>query len=364
VTSPDPSESEVAARKRAHLDAVLRDDVGFASVRTGLDDVHLRARALPEHDLDDVDLSVSLWGRRLAAPLMISCMTGGTTAAGPVNRALAVAAQAHGTALGLGSGRVLLEDPGRTEGFLVRDVAPDVLLAANLGAVHLRDSGVEGCRRLVERCEADVLVLHVNAVQEAVQPEGDTRFSGLTARIAAVVDALDVPVLVKEVGFGMSPEDVAALVGAGVAGIDVAGAGGTNWARVEGARDLRADGLSAAFADWGWPTAVAVRQARSTLDALGADGVVLVGSGGLRHGVDALKVLSLGASIAAVGAAILPAASKGVDAAVEGVGVICEQLRIAAWACGASNFVDVAEDRISSFATPAIRTCFTYDHVD
>jgi isopentenyl-diphosphate Delta-isomerase len=332
--------SDHAGRKRDHLRLTLDSDVGFATLSTGLDGIVVRPRALPELARSAVDLGTDLWGRRLASPLLISCMTGGTSEAGAVNRALAAAAQAHGVALGLGSGRVLLDDP-RAEGFAVRDLAPDVPVLANLGAVQLHEHDVDDCAALVERCGADALVLHCNAVQEAVQPGGDTDFGGLLALIEAVCDGLDVPVVVKEVGFGLSGADVTALAEAGVAGVDVAGAGGTNWARVEGLRDDRAGRVAAAFADWGLPTATAVRQARAALDAAGAD-VVLIGSGGLRHGVDAVKVLCLGADLAAVGRGLLRAGAEGPEAAVEAVGVLTEQLHTAAWAAGAATPADLS----------------------
>ncbi|MBA2529020.1 MAG: type 2 isopentenyl-diphosphate Delta-isomerase, partial [Euzebyales bacterium] len=243
-------DSPLGERKRDHLRLSLEADVGFASLRTGLEEVGVMPCALPERDLDEVDLSVAVWGKRLAAPLLVSCMTGGVGEAGPVNRALAEAAQHHGVAVGLGSGRVLLKG-GDAASFSVRDVAPDVLLLANLGAVQLHEYSVDDCRRLLAWCEADVLVLHCNAVQEAVQPGGDTVFGGLLARLAELCARLEAPVVVKEVGFGLSPADVRRLVEAGVAGVDVAGAGGTNWARIEGLRDSRAGAVAAAFADWG-----------------------------------------------------------------------------------------------------------------
>ena len=203
--------SDASARKSDHLRLTLEGDVEFRSLTTGLDDYQLVPRALPERALSNVDLGVAGFGRSLPTPLLISCMTGGTSEAGPVNRALAVAAQEHGVSLGLGSGRVLLEG-GSDAGFLVRDVAPDVFILANLGAVQLHQHRPDDCARLVERCAADALVLHANAVQEAVQPGGDTDFSGLLARIEAVCAGLDVPVVVKEVGFGLAPADVRALV--------------------------------------------------------------------------------------------------------------------------------------------------------
>lgn len=332
--------SDVASRKAEHLRLSLEADVGFATVDTGLDRIRVMPRALPERALDDVDLSISLWGRRLSAPLLISCMTGGASGAGPVNRALATAAQEHGVALGLGSARVLLEDSS-AEGFAVRDIAPDVLILANLGAVQLREYSADDCARVVELCGADALVLHCNAVQEAVQPGGDTDFSGLLHGIADVCRTLSVPVIVKEVGFGLSPADVADLVAAGVAGVDIAGAGGTNWAVVEGLRDTAAGAVAEAFADWGLPTADAVTGARATLDSLGADDVVLVGSGGLRHGVDALKVLCLGADVAGIARGFLAAAAEGPEAASTAVGTVARQLRIAAWAAGAAAPADL-----------------------
>ncbi len=326
-------------RKRDHLRLSLSGDVG-STIGTGLDDIRVRARALPERDLDDVDLSLSLWGRRLSVPLLISCMTGGVSDAGPINRALAYAAQEHRVALGLGSGRAVLDGSAGVETFKVRDVAPDVLLLANLGAVQLHEYGAADCARLVELCEADLLVLHLNAVQEAIQPGGQTRFGGLRERIATVCAALDAPVVVKEVGFGMAPADVLALLDAGVAGVDVAGAGGTNWARVEGLREQGAFQIAQAFADWGWSTAQCVRHTRAVIDTAGRD-VVLIGSGGLRHGVDALKVLCLGADIAGVARGLLGAAAEGPEAAVCAVGVLRNQLRIGAWAAGAGSSAEL-----------------------
>jgi isopentenyl-diphosphate Delta-isomerase len=337
----------LAARKREHLALSRSAEVGFSGLTTGLERVRVRARALPERDLGDVDLGLGLWGRRLRAPLLISSMTGGVGEAGPVNRALATAAQEHGVALGLGSGRILLEQPQASGGFEVRDVAPDVLLLANLGAAQLERHGPDACAQLVARCGADGLIVHLNAVQEGVQRGGDTAFGGVLARLAALAGQLAVPLVVKEVGFGMAPEDVAALVDAGVAAVDVAGAGGTNWARVEGLRDERAGAIAAAFGDWGWPTAEAVRAARRVVDERGATTVV-IGSGGLRHGVDALKVLCLGAHLAGVARGLLEAGARGPAAAVDAVGVLVEQLRIAAWACGAASVADLVGERLEA----------------
>lgn len=333
---------DLGRRKREHLEVVLAGDVTSPGTDTGLDRTRVRARALPEHDLAAVDLATEVLGHAVRAPLLISCMTGGVSQAGPVNRALATAAQEHRIALGLGSGRVALAEPDALETFKVRDVAPDVVLLANLGAVQLHTYGHGDCGRLVEQLEADALVLHLNAVQEAVQPGGDTEFSGLLGLIENLCERLDVPVLCKEVGFGFAPEDVRHLLDAGVAGIDVAGAGGTNWARVEGRRDARAGLLAEAFQDWGWPTVDTLRAARSVLDGRGS-GALLVASGGLRHGVDALKCLCLGADLAGFGRQLLAPAATGPGEAVEAVGVLLQQLRIAVWATGAAGLDDLGE---------------------
>lgn len=328
-----------SARKAEHLRASLSGDVA-STATTGLERYRLTATALPERDLADVTSTTRLLGVDLAAPLLISCMTGGTSEAGPLNRALAVAAQEHGVALGLGSGRVLLEaEAGASAraGFAVRAAAPDVLLLANLGAAQLAEHGVDGCRRLVELCSADALVIHCNAVQEAVQPGGDTAWTGVLRRIAELCRDLGHPVVVKEVGFGLSAEDVRRLADAGVAAVDVAGAGGTNWARIEGARDTSVAPVAAAFADWGIPTTEALEGARAVLDATGHGGVELIASGGLRHGVDAALCLALGADVAALARGLLAAAAEGEEAAVAAVGALVAQLRIATWAVGVAD---------------------------
>lgn len=334
-----------AQRKREHLQLALEAEVGFDRLDTGLDRWQVRARALPGRDLDAVDLDSSLWGRHLSAPLLVSCMTGGVSEAGPINRALAAAAQEHGIAVGIGSGRALLEDPDQRASFQVRDVAPDIPVLANLGAAQLGTYGPDACQGLVDACEADALVVHLNAVQEAVQPGGDTDFGHVVDHLGVLCQDLAVPVVVKEVGFGIGPDDVAELVTAGVAAIDVAGAGGTNWARIEGHRDTDAGLVAAAFGDWGWPTAVAVQEARRVLDEA-RSGVVLIGSGGVRHGVDALKVLCLGADLVGMARGLLAAAAEGPRPAGRAVGALVRQLRVATWAAGAGSLDDLGPSRL------------------
>ena len=259
-------------------------------------------------------------------------MTGGTPQAGSINRTLAQVAQEQGLAMGLGSARALLEDESLLDTFEVRSVAPDVALLANLGAVQLNKGyGVDDCRRLVDMLQADALVLHVNAVQEAVQPEGDTCFRGLLAKIADVCLKLERPVVVKEVGWGIAPREVRALFEAGVAAVDLAGAGGTSWSEVERyriAEPTRAS-VAAAFAGWGIPTAECLR---------GAAGIhprgVLIASGGIAGGIDVVKALALGANLAGVAGPFLRAAATSYEAASSLAREFIDVLRIAMFALG------------------------------
>ena len=319
----------VSPRKADHLRLASGPGVVHRS-GTGLEEIRLRHRALPGRDLADVDLGVELLGRRLAAPIVISAMTGGTTAATGINDRLWQAAAEHGVALTLGSGRALLDDESllRTYGSGPR---PPLLLA-NIGAAQVapRLAG-----HLVELLGADGLTIHLNAVQEALQPEGEPDFADVLDRIAATAAALaPLPVVVKEVGFGMDRDDVAQLATAGVAAIDVAGSGGTNWALIEGLRDERAAAVAAAFDDWGVPTAQALRDARAA-----APDVPLIASGGLRDGVDVAKSLALGASAGGLARPLLVAAQA--DSASEAVATVVQQLRVAVWACGAPSAAEL-----------------------
>ena len=223
----------IGSRKSDHIRINLEEDVR-SGLTSGLERYRFVHRALPELDLDDIDLSQVLFGRRLRSPVLISSMTGGTDQAAEINRRLAEAAQETGIAMGLGSQRAALQHPELAPSYQVRRYAPDVLLLANLGAIQLNyDYGVDECRRAVEMVEADALILHLNALQEALQPEGDTRWAGLLEKIEQVCRALPVPVIAKEVGWGFSEQDARRLAEAGVRAIDVAGAGGTSWSQVE-----------------------------------------------------------------------------------------------------------------------------------
>ncbi len=296
-------------------------------------------RALPEMDLADVDPSLLLFGRRLAAPLLISCMTGGTPEATIINRRLARVAAQHGLARGLGSGRALLESPATLESFDVRAEAPEVLLFANLGAVQLNKGyGVAECARLVAMLNADALVLHLNPLQEALQSEGDTCFRGLLERIADICAQAKFPIVVKEVGWGIGPRDVRALFDAGVAAVDVAGAGGTSWSEVERHRieePWRAS-VAAAFAGWGIPSAQAIVDARAV-----APVETIIASGGILSGLDVAKAIALGADLAGIAGPFLRAADKSFEAALELAAQYVETLRVAMFCTGARTLADL-----------------------
>jgi len=329
--------SEVAdtpSRKADHIRVNLEEDVR-SGLSTGLQRLHFTHRALPDLNLDDVDTGCTFLGKPLAAPLLISSMTGGTDQATRINLSLAEAAQSARIAIGLGSQRVALEDPRWEASFRVRSVAPDALLFANLGAVQLNYGyGVPECSRAVTMASADALILHLNPLQEAVVPQGNTRFAGLLPRIEAVCRALPVPVIIKEVGWGISSADARRLVDAGVAAIDVAGAGGTSWSQVEMHRAASRDQaeLAATFLDWGNPTADALRDVHRALPH-----VPLIASGGLRNGVDLAKCIALGATLGGMAAPFLRSAVESPQAVHERIRLTVAQLRVAMFAAGCAT---------------------------
>lgn len=331
-TDSDPA-PEIQQRKGDHIRINLEEDVQFPRLRTGLGRYRFIHQALPDFDLDDVDTSLELFGRRLNAPLLISSMTGGTDRAAELNRRLAAAAQAHGLAIGVGSQRAAIEDPSLAGTFQMRTYAPDVLLFANLGAVQLNYGyGADECWQAIEMIEADALVLHLNVLQEAVQPEGDTRWAGLARRIEDICRVLDVPVIAKEVGWGISAQAARDLANAGVSALDVAGAGGTSWSEVEYHRAPTAfhARVARAFADWGIPTADSLRIVRAV-----APDVPAFASGGLRDGIDVAKCIALGASLCGMAGPMLRAADESPEALDETIRVITRQLSIAMLAAAA-----------------------------
>lgn len=295
-------------RKADHIRICLEEDVQFRHNTAGFERYRFEHCCLPELDRDEIDLSTTFLGKTLGAPILISSMTGGTAEAQTINFRLAEVAQKYRLAMGVGSQRVAIEKPEVAETFAIRQKAPDALLFANVGAVQLNYGyGVDECRRMVDLLEADALILHINPLQECIQPHGDTNFKGLFGKIEAVCHALEVPVIAKEVGNGISVKMVQKLQEIGIGAIDVAGAGGTSWAKVEGARSPNAllRQLGQTFGDWGIPTADCISSI-----AHYDPNIPLIASGGLRNGLDAAKAIALGADLAGFAYPFLKAASE------------------------------------------------------
>ena len=327
-------------RKADHIRINLEQNVQFPQLSTGLERYRFIHQALPELDLHAVDTHVTLFGRTVAAPILVSSMTGGTEQAELINRNLAIAAQAHGLAMGVGSQRAAIELATVQRTFRVRDVAPDVLLLANLGAVQFNYGyTVDQCRRAVEMIEADALILHLNPLQEAVQPEGDVDWRGLLGKIELVCRQLGRPVVVKEVGWGISATAAQRLIEAGVSAIDVAGAGGTSWSQVEMHRapTERLRRLAGAFADWGIPTAESLLAARTARAALRRDDVHLFASGGMRTGQDIAKCVALGADLVGLASPFLKKAVLSTEDVAEEMEILATELRITMFCSGASD---------------------------
>jgi isopentenyl-diphosphate delta-isomerase len=319
-------------RKSEHLRIALEESVSPEYAFAGFDRYRFQHLALPEIDLAEVSVRTEFLGHTLAAPLLISSMTGGTPAAAPINQRLAIAAQSFGLALALGSVRAAIEDSALIPTFQVREWAPDVLLLCNLGAVQLGYGyGYDECMRAVEITQANALVLHLNPLQEALQPGGNTRFSGLLAKIEGLARSMPLPIVVKEVGWGISGDVAKQLINCGVAAIDVAGAGGTSWSKVESLRtqDESRKRIAADFRRWGIPTAESIRQVRHA-----CPGTPLVGSGGVRSGIDLAKAIALGADIGGVALPLLRAASESQDALDVETRRFVEGLRITMFCIG------------------------------
>lgn len=330
-------QSQTHSRKLDHVRIVLDENVAAKGVSTDFGRYRMPHEALPELDMHAIQLTTTFLGKTLNAPILISSMTGGAHDVTAINTALAHAAQALGIAMGVGSQRAAIGNPDLASTYRIRHIAPDVLLFANLGAVQLNYGyGVSECQRAVDMIEADALILHLNPLQEAVQPEGNTDFSGLLPKIAEVCRLLTVPVIVKEVGNGIGPATARRLIEAGVAAIDVAGAGGTSWSEVERFRHTqeRTARTAGAFADWGIPTSQAIRQVRHALP-----GIPLVGSGGIRSGVDVAKAIALGANLVGTAKPALVAAvdATGGDAVITELQGIINELRIAMFCSGCAD---------------------------
>lgn len=332
--------SDIVARKDQHLDVILSGRARHGR-DSGLDVVRFVHEALPDLDYGKIDLGADFLGRRLKAPLLISSMTGGPVRAEAINARLAEAAQHLGIALAVGSQRAALE-AGDASGLdmALRLRAPDTPILANIGAAQLtRGVGPDEAKRLVDMIAADALIVHLNPMQEACQPEGDRDWWGVGAALEALVRTADFPVVVKETGAGLSAATCKRLAAMGVAALDVAGAGGSNWALVEGERsDGAADKAhAAAFADWGIPTARAIVEARAA-----APRTLIIGSGGIRDGVDVARAIRLGADMVGQAAGVLAAATVSTEAVVQHFQTVIRQLRTVCFCTGSANLTALA----------------------
>ena len=340
-TQSKSSNGVTEERKREHIEIILKSDVVAKGVTTGFEKFTFEHCAMPEIDLDRIDLSTSVFGKLLQAPILISSMTGGVAQGGVINHRLAQCAQTLGLAMGLGSQRAGIERSSLAKTYRVRDVAPDILLFANLGAVQLNYGyGIEEARRAVDMIDANALFIHLNPLQEAVQPEGDRNWCGILKKLEKIISQLDVPVVVKEIGAGLSGDLVRKLLSIGVSAVDVAGAGGTSWSEVEAQRqtDPVIKKVAHSFAGWGIPTAYSLVEARRE-----AGNIPVFASGGLRTGTDIAKAIRLGASLCGVAAPALGPAEDDTETALNHLQSLIEELRIAAFCTGSGSITALAK---------------------
>ncbi|MUL35432.1 type 2 isopentenyl-diphosphate Delta-isomerase [Gloeocapsopsis dulcis] len=341
---PVNSLGQTQTRKAEHLRICLDEDVQFSQTTNGLERYRFIHCCLPEINRDEINLRTQFLGKQLSYPLLISSMTGGTEFAGTINRRLAQVAQHYNIAMGVGSQRVALEKPQVAATFAVRSLAPDILLLANLGAVQLNYKyGLDECRRVVDLLQADALILHLNPLQECIQPRGDTNFRGLLDKIEKLCSKLPVPVIAKEVGNGISATMAKRLMNAGISAIDVAGAGGTSWAKVESERAENSlqRRLGMTFANWGLPTAECITSIRAVVPE-----IPLIASGGLRHGLDVAKAIALGADLAGLALPFLQAAAESEAALYELVEVLIAEITTVLFCTGTANLEEFKRSEV------------------
>lgn len=321
-------DQQIRTRKLEHIQCIL-DDKHVERRADAFDKIELLHRALPEINYEQVDPSCSFLGRDLSMPLMISSMTGGDhPRLVQINENLAIAAQSCRVALAVGSQRIALEREQACQSFDLRRLAPDVPLLANLGAVQLNYGyGLQECLRCIDMLQADALILHLNPLQEAIQPEGNTRFEGLLKKIEALIRQLPVPLVVKEVGCGFSANDLYSLSQCGVQWVDVAGKGGTSWSRIEGQRG--GDSLGISFQDWGIATPDVLK-----LAARVAPGLKLIASGGMRNAQDMAKAHVLGATLCGMAKPFLEPAMQDSGSVVSMIESLKRELKVAMFLLG------------------------------
>ncbi len=332
-------DGNIGKRKDEHIDIALNERVSM-NCTTGFENFEFMHQALPEMNLTDVSLATTFLGHRLAAPLLISSMTGGTGRGREINRHLAEAARELGLAMAVGSQRIMLEDPSMRSSFtVVREVAPDMVILGNLGAVQFNYgmalADLEEARAVIR---ADGMFLHLNPLQEAIQDEGNTNFTGLLDKIEHIARLLPVPLLVKEVGSGIAPSVAQKLAACHVQGIDVSGAGGTSWASIEGMRtaDPSRQRLAKTFSNWGISTARSLILCRRLLPNF-----PLIASGGIRNGLEAAKALALGANLVGLAYPLLEPAMQGTREVIEFLQQFLSEIRIAMFLTGSKTLSDL-----------------------
>lgn len=332
-------EPEINQRKTEHIRLCLEENVEGVNMSTGLEGISFIHNALPEIDFHDISTKTQFLDKELDAPFLVSSMTGGSELATEINRNLAMAAEEKRWAFALGSTRALLESDAHRDSFVIRKHAPTIPVIANLGAVQLNCGyGVEACKQIVDQTGADSLVLHLNSLQEVVQDGGDLNFSNLLPKIEKICKELDVPVGVKEVGFGVDGTVAKMLHDVGIDYIDVAGAGGTSWSQVEKLRTedpLRAIAAEA-FNDWGNPTKDCLVSVREKLPH-----VPLIASGGMKTGVDAAKAMTIGADIIGYARQLLEAATTSAEKVVQEMERIEFELKMTMFGIGAQTLPDL-----------------------
>ncbi|MEP7274201.1 MAG: type 2 isopentenyl-diphosphate Delta-isomerase [Acidobacteriota bacterium] len=326
-------------RKRSHFDLCAGEAVEFRRKTTLFEDVELLPRAIVDASLEEIDLSISILGKRLEYPVVISGMTGGTEEGGRFNREVAAVAERLGLGFGVGSQRVMLTHPEVASTFEVRDVAPHLLLFGNIGIAQAREMSSLEIVALADSIGADAICIHVNTAMEIIQEHGDHDFRGSLAAISRIVSESPLEIIVKETGCGFVRETGAELVRAGVRWVDVSGAGGTSWVGVETLRNRALKELGEEFWDWGVPTAASLCE----LQSLKLD---LIASGGIRSGVEAAKALALGARLVGVALPVLRAyVSAGIDGVESFLRGFCAQLRVAVMLCGCTRLEELTRDR-------------------
>lgn len=331
-------------RKAEHISISLKHNVQAREVTTGFEDVIFIHKALPEIDRREVDLSTTVLGHNFAAPLIVGAITGGTQEATKINATIAEVIEELGLGMGVGSQRAALEDKKLEESFAVaRKKAPTAFLIANIGGVQLVNGyGLKEAKRAMKMIEADALAIHLNALQETAQPEGQTDFAGILEKVGQIAEELDKSIIVKETGAGIAAEEAKKLEAAGVKGIDVSGAGGTSWAAVEFYRakehqDEFRRRLGDLFWDWGIPTAASIVEVSRTVD------IPVIASGGVRSGVDVAKALALGSDLTSLSQPVLRAAVKGAQETRDLLSLLMDELRNVMFLVGAESIEALCE---------------------